>query len=120
MFNTNQINTQANSIQRIRYFPVELYCANMMPNTKYNVFMDGQQVNDFCKPFGGTLGDDIIADNNGRITVQLMLGIAYNQSFLVNQTVDETGLVSTAKTVTFVDPHGRESVTYLPIVLKAN
>ena len=119
MIDSNQLTTQATSIQRVKYFPVELFCTNMMPNSPYDIYVDDVLVNDFCKPYGGNLGDDLISDANGKLRIQWMFSINYNQNYLSNQN-NSTGVVNSTKTIRFVDPHGRESLTYMPILMKAS
>jgi hypothetical protein len=115
-----QLTTPANSTPRTKYFPLELNCANMLPNTTYDAYMDGQLVNAFCKPFGGILGGPLTSNAGGRLTFQLMLSVIYKQQYLVNPGGGSGAVsVASAKTLVLIDPFNNSSTFNLPISLQA-
>lgn len=114
-----QLTTQANSINRTKYFPIEFYCTNMLPNTTYNAYIDGILINAFCKPFGGKMGSPLTSDGTGKLLVVYMFSIPYVQSFLVNPNVPNNNLIQFSKTVTFVDPFNRSSTVQFPFCVKS-
>ena len=114
------LTTPATTFPRTKYFPIELYLANMLPNTTYDAYVDGQLVNAFCRPFGGNLGSPLTSDVNGRLIVQYQVAVPYNQQFIVNPVASNTNLVSAQKIISFVDPFGKTSSTVLPFILKSS
>jgi hypothetical protein len=116
----SQLTTPAIGTPRTKYFPIELYCTNMLPNTTYDAYMDGQLVNAFCKPFGGKLGSSLTSGSNGKLTFQLHIGVTYNQDFLVNPAGGGTAiLIQGTKTIVLIDPFNNASTFNLPISLQA-
>jgi hypothetical protein len=64
------------SVQFLSYItPIEIkISANLMkPSTRYNLFFDGVNVNDYSKQEGKTTGDPIISDANGVANITLYL-----------------------------------------------
>lgn len=117
-FSNESLTTQVTKVDKTKYFPVELYCTNMVPGTKYNVFYDGINVNGFCKPFGGNLGDSLISDQTGRLIVLFLVSMQYKTQYLVAQTPN-ANILSITKKIELVNAQGTSSITYLPLVLKA-
>jgi hypothetical protein len=111
-----QLTTQATSIARVKYFPIELYCTNMLPSTTYDVYLGTQLINAFCKPYGGKLGAALTSDASGKIRIQYMHAVPFNQTFLVNPSTKTSNLINMNPTVTFVDPFGNRSSTQLNII----
>ena len=115
---SGSLTTQATSIQRVKYFPIELYCANMIPNTTYTAYVNGQNVNQFCKPYGGKLGAPLTSNAAGKLRLQYMMSVAYNQNFLVPPALN-TNMIQTTQTITFVDPFNKSSTANLPLFLRS-
>lgn len=105
------------SIGRTKYFPIEIFCTNMRPNTTYDAYFDGVLVNAFCKPWGGDLGAALTSDDNGRLMVLFLFSIQYYQQFLMVQNVDKN-TVNASKVFELRSPTGTSSITYIPMVLK--
>jgi hypothetical protein len=110
---------QTSNISRTKYFPIEVSCSNMFPNTTYDAYADGQIINAFVKPFGGVLGGPLTANSSGKLTFQYHVGIPYNQSYLVNPNVSNTNLVESSITLTLVDPYNRSSTKTIPLLFKS-
>lgn len=102
--------------ERIKFFPLEISCLNMIPGTKYDVYLEGILYNDRVKPYGKNLGDSVVSDNMGRVIFQLMLHIPYNEKYITNNM--ESGVINKNKVIELIDPAGRISKTYIPMVLK--
>ena len=119
--NASQLTSAATSTPRTKYFPIELYCANMLPNTTYDAYMDGVNVNAFCKPFGGGLGSPLTSGSGGKLVFQLHVSVTYKQAYLVNPGGGGTNgtAVSSARVLTLIDPFNRKSTFNLPIALQA-
>lgn len=113
------LTVQANQIVRTKYFPIEFYLANMLPNTAYDAYIDGQLVNAFCKPFGGLLGDPLKSDSTGKLRVQLHYSVQFSQQFLTTPNLNNK-LIESSKTITFVDPFNRKSTANIPFLIKAS
>jgi len=116
------IDTLTNPLSKIaktRYFSVELQCMDMIPNTQYDMYVDGIKMNAFCKPFGGNLGDPLIAGLNGKLLIQYHMAIPYNNQYLTVKP-DEKGYKAKNQMIELRDPNGISSFTYLPIRMKAN
>jgi hypothetical protein len=112
----SQLTTQATSIQKVKYFPIELYCANMLPNTTYDAYLGTQLINSYCKPYGKTLGAPLTSDATGKLRMQYMHSVPYNQSYLVNPSVQVSNLISSNPTISLVDPFGNRSSVQLNIL----
>ena len=90
----------------------------MMPNTTYNVYVDGQLVNAFCKPYGGKLGSPLTSDATGKLRAQFMFSVQYLQKYLVNPKANNN-LISSSKTITFIDPYNQSSTASIPLLMKS-
>lgn len=110
--------TPAQKIQKSRYFSIELQCVDMIPNTTYDMYVDGVLMNAFCKPYGKNLGDPMIAGQDGKLLVQYHMSIQYNQQYLMTK-ADTNGYLAKTQQIEFRDPSGKSSITYLPIRMKA-
>lgn len=115
---STQLTSPATAIGKIKYFPVELSCSNMLPSSPHDVYFEGVQVNAFCKPFGGNLGDPIISNEMGQLHILFLMSVQYNQQYLVSHTTQDN-LVSMKKTLEFRDSTGQSSVSYIPMMIKA-
>lgn len=118
---SDALTTPATNIIKTQYFNVELRCVNMVPNTQYDAYVDGAKVNAFCKPFGGNLGDPLLSGPDGTLVLQYHMGISYVQKYVTKpNTPLQPQLVNKPKMITFVDPKGRMSTTYLPVTMKVS
>lgn len=118
--NSEQLTTpNVGSIGRTKYFPMEIFCTNMKPNTTYDAYFDGVLVNAFCKPWGGDLGASLTSDVNGRLMILFLFSIQYYQQFLMVQTSDKN-MISASKVFELRSPTGSSSITYIPMVLKTS
>ena len=111
------LTTQATSIARVKYFPIEVYCANMIPNTTYDAYVNGQLVNAFCKPYAGKLINTLTSNAQGKLRFQYMMSVAYNQNFLVPPVVN-SNIINATQSINLVDPFGRSSTYKLPVMLR--
>lgn len=111
------LSTVTKKITKVRYFSVELSCMGMIPETNYDFFVDGVNMNSFCRPFGKNLGDPIIAGKDGKVLIQYHMSIPYDQQYLTTK-IDEGGYMAKSKLFELRDPNGNSSVTYYPIRLK--
>lgn len=57
------------SISFIRAITLTLRLSAARPNTKMNVFFDGVNVNQYCAPLGGEVGQQITSDSSGAVTI---------------------------------------------------
>lgn len=110
------LTTATKKVTKTKCFPVELYCTNMKPDTKYDFYCDGVLMNAFCKPFGKNLGDQIISDPNGKVQVLFLFNIEYNENFIINKVVED-GLLTKSRVLEFVSPSGGSSKTYMPVIM---
>jgi hypothetical protein len=114
----DQLTSASRGLSKTKYFPIELFCSNMLPNTNYDVFYDGIQVNEFCKPFGGNLGDALTSSSDGKLTTIFFLSVQYNQQYL-SGTNSMDKLIKSKKVIEFRSPQGVSSITYLPMLIKS-
>jgi hypothetical protein len=117
----NGLTTPTQTIARVKYFPIEVTAVSLLPSTHYTAIYNGVVVNAFCKPFGGVLGQQLISNPTGQLLFQFLMGVPYNQTYLVNNgTTTQNGisLSTTVSTLQLQDPNGNLSTTYLPINLK--
>ena len=68
-----KVETQRNivgiqSISFIRAITLTLRLTGARPNTPMNIFFDGIQVNQYCAPLGGVIGQQIVSDSTGAVT----------------------------------------------------
>jgi hypothetical protein len=75
----------------------------MIPNTQYDMYVDGVLMNAFCKPYGKNLGNPMISGPDVKLLVQYHMGIPYNHKYLVPPT-NISGLMTNSKMIQFVDP----------------
>jgi len=116
---SDALTVQASAIQKTKYFPVELHCIDMLPETAYDMYVDGVLQNAFCRPFGGDLGDPLLAGKDGKLTVQWLMAIPYQTQYTTVKP-DVSGFLSKSQIIEFRDPNGLSSFTHLPIRLKAS
>jgi hypothetical protein len=119
----NSVSTPTTQLSRIKYFPIEMTAVGLKPLTNYDVFYNGQEVDAFCKPFGGVLGQQLISDATGQLLFQFHLGIQYTQIYLVNNDgsksqSNSSSLSQQNASLQLVDPAGITITTYIPIHLK--
>lgn len=116
-----QLTTQVTSnLSRVKYFPIELYCTNMVPNTNYDAYINGNPVNAFCKPYGGTLGTQLQSDATGKLRMQYMHSVQYTQQFLVNPKASNTNLIQSTLSITLIDPFNNSSTAKIPLLMKSS
>ena len=118
MVNT-ALTTTATNIKRVKYFRIPLYLTNMIPNVVYTAAVGGVNIGPWCKPDGGVLGGPLTSDATGKLRLTYHLSIPYNTSFLTTPNIN-VGLLQNKMLVTFTDPLGGTSITYLPITMKSN
>jgi hypothetical protein len=128
MVNINLLDSSAPStpvsqLSRIKYFPIEISAFGLKPKTNYDVLYNGQNVDNFCKPYGGVLGQKLISDETGQLLFQFHLGIQYTQIYLVNNDgsksqSNSSSLSQQNASLQLVDPAGITITTYIPINLK--
>ena len=111
------LTTSTTKVLKTRYFSIELQCVSMVPNTQYDIYVEGVLMNAFCKPYGKNLGDPLISGPDGRLLVQYLMSIPYNQQYLTIK-ADVSGYMAKSQMIEFRDPSGRSSVTYIPIRMK--
>lgn len=116
---TSSLTSQATSVAKVKYFPIEIYCANLLPNTTYDAYANNQLINSFCKPWGGKLGSPLTANSSGKLLFQYMTSVQYEQTYLVNPSVANNNLINTAITFSLVDPFNRASTISIPFILKS-
>jgi hypothetical protein len=116
----SQLTTPATSIQRVKYFPLEVSCSNMVPGATYDVYANGVNVDAFCKPYGGVLGAPLTANSSGKLTFQYHMAMPYQQSYVVQPMASPTtALVNAAMVLSMVDPFGNKSTINVPLTFKA-
>jgi hypothetical protein len=116
---SSQLTTPAKTINRTKYFPIELYCVNMIPNTTYDAYANGQLINAFCKPYGGNLGSPLTSNASGKLTIQYHASVQYKQQYIINPSVGNNSLVQSSIVINLVDPFNNSSVVKIPLLLKS-
>jgi hypothetical protein len=115
----SELTTRVFVVQKTKYFPIEIFAANLLPNTAYDAYVGGQLINAFCKPWGGNLGSPIKADNTGKIRFQYMMAVNYNKQFHV-QPLANNAVIESTVTITLIDPFNRSSSANIPVMFKAS
>lgn len=119
-FTDPRLTTPATSIPRVKYWPLEVYCCNCLPNTNYDAYANNVNINAFCKPYGGKLGQQLQANSSGRLLFQYMMAIPYNQNYVVQPSVNAaSAMVSSVMNISLVDPFGNQSTVAIPMALKS-
>jgi hypothetical protein len=59
--------TDVNLIPYIRQQTINFVASSMRPNTQIYAFFDNEPVSKYCKPYGGSLGEPLVTDENGQI-----------------------------------------------------
>lgn len=114
-----QLTTQITRVDKTKYFPVEIACANMKPNVTYHAYYDGILVDAFCKSYGKNLGDPLTSDANGKLMIQFHLAVQYKQQYLAVQSPDNNNIqIAKAFELRTAD-NAVSSITYLQMFLKA-
>lgn len=60
---------------------LELNCWGMKPNTKYEIYVNDVEFGWATKQWGKNLGDDLISDEKGQITVYVLSEIPFEASY---------------------------------------
>ncbi len=115
----SELTTPVSVIQKTKYFPAEIFVANMLPNTVYDAYVGGQLVNAFCKPWGGNLGSPIKSDQTGKVRFQYMMSVNFNRQFHMPPTANNA-LIESTVTITLIDPFNRSSSANIPVLFKAS
>lgn len=113
------LTTPTSTINRVKYFPIELHCTNMIPSTVYDAYANGVLINAFCKPYGGVLGAPLKSTVGGKLTFQYHAAVPYRQTYLVNPPTSNNATVSTAITINLVDPFNNSSTVSIPLLFKS-
>jgi len=116
---TNDLTTSAASFPRQKYFAVPLKCVNCLPNTTYDIYLDGTPWNSYTKPFGGVLGSPLTSRSDGKLFLQVHMRTKYIQNYLVAPTLANTNIMQKTHTITLVDPFNNSSTITIPVTLKA-
>ncbi|SRR6266571_3026348 len=111
------LTTQASKVVKHRCFPIEIVAKGLYPTTNYNVFFDGTNVNAFIKPYGKNLGSQIVSDTKGQIKALFLMNINYNENYITN-TPPSAISINRNRVLTFVDPNGNATTTYIPTLQK--
>lgn len=111
------LTTRTNKISRKKCFVIDLYFVSMLSNTKYDVFLDGINVNAFCKPFGKNLGDSLISSSTGIISANLLMDIEYDNNYASLNAGDNV-MINKSKLLEVVSPSGVRTGFEIPIILK--
>lgn len=113
------LSQSAGTTTRVKYFIVPIKLTNMIPNATYQAAVNGINIGAWCKPQGGQLGDPLLSDATGKLILSYMYSIPYRTTYLTNPNIN-AGLLNNLKTITFTDPLGGVSISYLPTTLKSN
>ena len=116
---TSTLSTIASQVSRIKYFRVPIKLTNMIPNVTYTAAINGSNIGPWCKPQGGQIGDPLVSNAQGQLQLIYMYSIPYNTTFLTSPNID-AGLLNQKKAITFTDPLGFTSTSYLNTTLKSN
>lgn len=115
----NNTTTPATTIPRQKYFPIEVYCAGMLPNTTYDLYLDGNLWNNYCKPYGGNLGAPLTSGSNGKLIIQMHVKVSYVQNYLAKPTLPNNSITFKNHTITLIDPFNNSSTQTLSILVRA-
>lgn len=69
---------------------VELPFIGLKSSTKHDVFVDGINYNWATKQFGKNLGDDLVSDERGRLTIIIYLEIPYEGTVSYDNIIHNT------------------------------
>ena len=104
------------SVPQTKYLPVEVHCSNLVPNTHYDVFVNDNNVDAYCRQYGNRLGDPLTSDQFGKLRFQYMLAMPYHKAYLTKPNPSRTGLVDESLLITIQDPWGHTSQQILPLL----
>lgn len=117
----NALSSQTKQVQRTKYFSIMVKANGLKPSTQYSAIYNGVVVNQFCKPYGGNLGQQLVSTDSGTIQFKYMMAVPYNQTYLVNNVSgnleQNTTLSTSTATMQLQDPSGVSITTYIPINL---
>ena len=66
---------------RSKAFNVPIECMGLKPNTKYNFFLDGVDYSWAAKPWGKNLGEDLVSDNEGKLSFYFLYDFQYEGNY---------------------------------------
>jgi len=131
------LTTKALNVIRTQTHMVLFRVAGLRPNTKHLAYLDGQEYGFATKQFGKDLGEDLISDSSGAITVYVLYEVEFNRTqnfeFAVSQSLSfqnnqinqqasrqEAAKVNNFRIFEFKSPDGNSYAQYrmeLPLLL---
>ena len=74
-------------LQKVRF-------TSLKPGTKHDLYIDGVLHNWSARPFGKNLGDDLITDDLGTISFQVLLEFYYSGSYSYDQNLHQVNILT--------------------------
>lgn len=101
---------------RSKTFAIPITVKSLKLNTIYSFFINGVNMNWACKPFGGTLGGNILSDNTGTVNFQFLHDQQHLQGLMATGTSNDI-LLSRLK-AELRGPTNDSTFFYIPVHLK--
>ena len=78
-FSNNSITSVSNDTFRTNSHCYKFTYSGLRPNTKHKMYLDGSDYTWACRGFGQNLGEDLLSNNNGQLTVYVLYEIPFSK-----------------------------------------
>lgn len=113
---SNTVLQNSTSFSKVQAFAIPQNLVGLKPNSPFDFFVNGVNMNWATQPFGGELGDQLISDAKGNLTFTWHLEQQYFHSYAIN------GL-NTANTYLTLEMRGKDNISsffYIPVSLRGS
>lgn len=97
-------------------FPLK--ASGLMPNTTYGIYVNGHDLGWATKPNGKNLGDPIVSDSGGRVSLTLLYEAKYQTGIVVTGPAPKT--VSSSLSVELRPAQGKSVFYFIPVTSRAS
>lgn len=113
----NVLRDAGQPVLRSKTFNIPVTLKSCKINTIYTFFVNGINMGYCCKPFGGTLGGNLLSDVHGVLKFQFLYDQRHSLGIIGNSNSASQVLSSQLKCQA-IDPMGIATTFYLPVSLK--
>lgn len=110
------LTTPRNQQVRSKAFSIPVKLVSLLSNTVYTFYVNGINMNWACKPFGGTLGANLVSNSQGKLHFKFIFDQQHLTGYINNNANNNP--VSTRLTCTVQGPAGNTATFYIPMHLK--
>lgn len=101
---------------RSRAFAIPILVKSLKPNSIYQFFVSNINMGWACKPFGGTLGANLVTDNTGTLNFKFLYDQRHQSGIIANN--NDNSPVTSQLLCHVVDTSNSATYFYIPVHLK--